>query len=84
MIIKKLLIVALLPAFLIQVFPVASACGSSMQLETNAASAILMEPYTGKILFQKNPIKSSTSKCHQSYDFACCYGRHSQREGTLG
>lgn len=57
MIIKKLLIVALLPAFLIQVFPVASACGSSMQLETNAASAILMEPYTGKILFQKNPHK---------------------------
>jgi len=48
---RKVFVFSLLFVFLFQVFP----CGfawSSPALETNAASAVLMDAYSGKILYE--------------------------------
>ncbi len=53
---RKVFVFSLLFVFLFQVFP----CGfawSSPALETSAASAVLMDAYSGKILYEKEPHK---------------------------
>lgn len=52
----KVWVFSLIFAFLSNVFPAGFAWGSPV-LETNATSAVLMDAYTGKILYEKEPHK---------------------------
>lgn len=53
---RKLFVLAVVLTFVLQLLPV-PAWSETPVLETNAVSAVLMDAYTGKILYQKEPYK---------------------------
>lgn len=53
---RKMIVLSLVLTFMLQLLP-AAAWSSEPALETDAVSAVLMDAYTGKILYEKEPHK---------------------------
>jgi D-alanyl-D-alanine carboxypeptidase (penicillin-binding protein 5/6) len=54
---RKMIVLAAVMTFMLQLLPAAAWSGEQPALETKAVSAVLMDAYSGKILYEKEPHK---------------------------